>query len=281
MKRYISTSIVMTTILLGCSNLFENVAEKEFDKALYYQAQQDVLNGEYDDAIDIITHDTSDDFQTKRKVKFLLSQAYAGACGLDALDIITAIQDGASNILPIFLDAMTGTTVTDRGKCDLAITTLETIGDSGERSASENFFMVFAAFARIGAYLSVSGDADDDGAVDATFDPCDNTDLPSAQADAVVGSFAQALEALTDIIADGGDIGSSDIEDILDYCTTVSAINAAYDFCSQTDETTVTAQQRVVIRCLVDGPDLGFSISGNDLATCIDHAGGNTVCPGP
>lgn len=276
----ISIGFLSLSILMGCSNIMREYAEKDYDKAILYDAKQDILNGDYEDAIDRITNDLSDDYQDRRDVKFLLAQAYSGACGLDALDMLTTIASGATNFFPILLTAMVDATATERAFCDSALTTIHDIDIAADRTPSENFFALFAAFGKLGAYLAVSADADDNGTNDVGWEPCDNGDLPSAQVDQAVAAFGTAMTSLTQLVADDVDLGTSEITDISALCTLISAVDASYDICSQVDPTTVTARQRVALRCLFDGPDLGFTIQHANIAVCLDHAG-NAACPGP
>ncbi len=272
---------ILLLSLVGCSNLFENMAEKDFDKAIFYEAQRDLKNSDYDDAIDKIINDLSSAYQRKRTVRFVLAQAYAGSCGLDFLTMIDNIQNGAGNVLPLFMASMTGVTAADIDDCTNALTTLDKIGAIADRTANENLLTLFISMAKLGAVMSVFGDTDDDGTEDVGFDPCDNTDLPQANVDAGVSAFAHLITSTNALVNQGQDVGGSTVTDILTYCAQIDAIDPSYNLCTQLDESTVTSEHRVVLRCFIDGPDIGFDISGNSLAVCIDHVNGNVLCPGP
>lgn len=283
MKKVLHTflwSNVPLVMLLGllnasCANVFQEMADKESDKAKLYSARLKLDKSDWGGAIDLL-NSLSTTFQARRDVKALLASAYAGRCGLDFIDLSDKIQNaGATSFFPILLTAFRGKTSTNLADCLLAETTLNSIGATpSARDANENLLMAFVAMAKIGVILAERADGDADGVVDATFRPC-HTDgttgttqlpngpaLPYNDATELVTGLSQFMLNLAAV--GSGDAGGSTFDEIQAFCDLLADPPFSVDICSTTDRTAVTATQRRAIRAaLSDNSGFGFSIDND------------------
>lgn len=275
MKRLLILAFLLLNF--GCSeNLFDEIADKDTDEALYFQAKQEINARNYSAAITLLESLTVS-FRTSRERLPVYASAYSGRCGLEFLTLLNSLQNtGTSTVLGILMGAFPGAAKTGASgheDCTQATGILETIGNESERLGDENLLMAFTALSKIGTILSAFADTNNDGVADGTFDQCvDDTDnLPEARVRDIGASFATAILSL-------GAIGTSYIDGAL---TDVNAICAADPqlavFCTSTDPTSFTAAQVQALRYAIGSNDFGIdSCGGNNFTNC---ALANPACP--
>jgi hypothetical protein len=177
-------------------------ANKDSDKALYYEAKKLLDEQKYSEAITYLTQ-LSATFATDNKVRMTFASAYAGACGMEFITFFGNIKNGISGAFyKLFMNLFTNRAA-DANFCKLAELKIKEIGSTaiirdsvtGEHEA--NFFMAILAMAKAGALLRTKADLDNDGNKDATFDVCTNdatTGLTSTEIDELITSFGLFVE---------------------------------------------------------------------------------------
>jgi hypothetical protein len=276
MKKYLFILFLFT----GCSeNLFDEIADKDTNEAIFFDAQQQLNSRNYSAAISLLSS-LDPAFLANRNRIPIHASAYAGRCGLDflvLLDTLSNTPPGAT-VLSTLMAGFPAATKTGGGgheDCTLATDLLLGIGDETVRNGDENLLMAFSSLAKIGAILSAFADTDDDGVADAAFDICvdDDDNLPEARVRDVGASFATAILSL-------GAVGTSYVDD------SVASIQAICDFdpslaglCTKTDPSTFTGPEVQALRYAIGSSDFGVDRcdgTGNDFTAC---AAANPVCP--
>lgn len=272
--------ILLSSILLfslGCSeNLFDEIADKDTDEAIYFEAKQQINARNYSAAITLL-ESLSASFRTARERLPIYASAYSGRCGLEFLTLLNSLQNtGSSTVLGTLMGAFPGATksgASGHEDCTTATDALATIGNESVRDGDENLLMAFTALSKIGTILSAFADTDDDGAADGTFDQCvdDNNNLPEARVRDIGASFATAILSLTAI-------GTSYIDGALADVNALCALDPQLAaVCTSTDPASFTAAQVQALRYAIGSNDFGIdSCGGNDFTNC---AIANPACP--
>lgn len=177
-------------LLAGCSNIFEPASKKDSDAALFYQAELELDDQNYSDAV-VALDQLSTEGKALPRAKLLYASAYAGLCGVEFIPFFTTISEANldnASLFEAFLTSWTGETP-DVAQCDLAILKLQEIGatDDLRREAlgnnEANLLAAILSIAKIGGYLNAKADVDVDGVADAGIDYC---------ADLSTGGFSQS-----------------------------------------------------------------------------------------
>lgn len=198
-------------------NVFEDLASKDSDEALYIDAQKDIDALKWDDAIDILENQLSAGFKVRRDVLNTRAGAYAGKCGLKFTTLVNGLKNasgGSANIFPYIMNLFTGVTVTP-GACDSAISIMQQIGDVNARTADENLFLSILGLTRVATTLAAKLDSvNHDGVMDAGSNVCDEwiagvPQNPWTNAEAPLNSYLPPLAAPAHFLA------KSDIQKIV------------------------------------------------------------------
>lgn len=281
MRRLARVALVTAVALsnVTCSvNILENFADKNTNNAYIVDATKLINSGDYDAALEklnLITGAAAND----RKVKSLKASAYAGKCGLVFLPFVEALAAmGTTRLFPFLNSAFrAGTTTTKIDSCTTAEGLIESIGTTAERTSDENMLLVLVAFAKMGNILSYYADEADglqDGTVGGAYNVCTiggartlGGNIPSVDIDELVWSTVSAINNITAVTADV-DLGDASLASISSAC---SSLPLAYNFCSITSRSDITADFRKGMRSLlIENSAVGLGLS----------AGGFGVCPG-
>lgn len=168
----------------GCSNIFEETADKTTDAALYEEALKKVDALEFDAALSYFEQ-LSPSFAANNEVREQWAGALAGKCGLDFIEFFNTISSTGTGatLFQQFMASFVGKELSPE-HCVLAEEKINEISTSPlSRTSSQNLFMMILGMAKIGTLLRHEADnAEDSGlgdaAMDAGFDGClvDNTD---------------------------------------------------------------------------------------------------------
>jgi hypothetical protein len=194
---------------------------KDFDAALEKIA---LMTGEY---------------PTLRKVVKLKAEANAGLCGLEFLPFVTAMGDmGSTRFFPFLMSHFSAGTVAKIDYCKAAEDLIESIGSVTERTSDENMDLLLISFAKLGNVLSYYTDLDDNGTVDAAYNPC--TVGPATRTagpldDTDVREIGTALTLAIQNISAIGSSDELDLSAIETIETACASLPPGYDFCSITD----------------------------------------------
>ncbi|MGZ3805257.1 MAG: hypothetical protein ACXVB4_13670, partial [Pseudobdellovibrionaceae bacterium] len=161
------------------------------DEALFEDAQKMIDSADYTGAITKILATTTD-FQAEARVKESLAGAYAARCGMEFIPFVKNLTSGASSsFYQMAMKGFVGVGTANYADCKTAETIVESIGSIGNRSQSENLFLLVLEMAKIGNRARSVGDvlpvATGDGVVDAGFN-C-KTSVPIADAQEIIESF--------------------------------------------------------------------------------------------
>ena len=151
----------------SCTNVFKNFANQTTDEALAFDARKAINNEDYDSALTLLGT-MSADYRYSRNGVILATAAYAGKCGLNFSDFVSALSSssGSDPFLLQMMKLWTSTT-TDYTQCVLAQTEMERLASSySSRSPDDAFFMVVLGMVKLGTLLHEKADTDDNGVVD-------------------------------------------------------------------------------------------------------------------
>jgi hypothetical protein len=254
-------------------NILSTFADQTSDEALYYDAQKDVDNRDYNSALTRIA-DMSDAYAASAPVLRLKASAYGGLCGYDFLNFVQQLSAmGSTRLFPFLLASFDASVAGNIDYCKQAHDTLISIGSISERSPSDNFMIAMFGFAKIGNILSYYGDKTHAGSATAGFDPCtagtDRTTPGNQISDDDAREIGTGMTlALANLTAVSGSIsaGSAQLSSITAVC---SSLPPGYDFCAVTDPTAFTAQEVSGIRTLLNEDSsvgLGSNCTGDPTA---------------
>ncbi len=274
--------ILAFLLLCHCSeNLFDEIADKDTDEAIYFQAKQEINARNYTLAITLL-ESLSPSFIANPSRMPVYASAYSGRCGLEFLTLLTTMQNqGSSTFFGILMNAFPGALAANVQDCIDSENILQTIGDETVRSGDANLLAAFNGLAKIGTILSSLADTDDDGNADPSFEQCDiaNDDLP----DAMVRELGASLGVvLTSLGAIGTDYIDDSLSDISSLCAPPSPPEMAA-ICNKTEPGDFTADEVRFLRYAVGSNDIGIDScagGGNDLNSCaaIYEPGGAPDC---
>lgn len=258
--------VVLTTVSLfstSCRNMFTELADKETNAALYYQAQRLIDNGSYTEAIDIIEDQMSAAYAATREVRVTLASAYVGRCGLNFLNLADAIINNTNNSSPLELALSHMKSTTSEADCLQAETILRAASPTGNGVMSDDiddaFLMTFVSLAKIGAILERVGDTDNDGVINAGFSACTLSAADSRE----LGSAIMLL--YNNIASTGSDIATQ-LNDVATFCSNV--VVAAAGTCAKTDPASYSAAELKAINGVINYDPFGV---GSDASY--------TICP--
>lgn len=232
----ISCLLAVTNLSCG-GNVFEPMSNKTSHAAIMEEMKNLVNDQKFTEAITLFEGSTALTV-TDRTEKMIVASAYAGACGLTFADVFDSLATASGSPMWFMMSAFTSRVV-DPSKCYTAQQWIERIGAAGVRSTNENIAMFLIGFAKVGAYLRNRADTDPttgigNGTVDATFDSCDNTDLPRADVKQVITGFGLMIE---NIAALGTNISGSLSGDITSIGAGCTALGLS---CNVTDPTGIS-----------------------------------------
>jgi hypothetical protein len=211
-SRLLKSLLISVTLVgnLSCTgeNPFKDLASnRNSDQALFEDAQKLLDSRNYTAAIEKILA-TTPAFQAQSRVKDSLAGAYAARCGMEFLTFVTNLTGGSSQ--SFYKLAMNGFVQVDTSNfadCVQARDIVKSVGNVGQRSASENLFLAILGMAMLGNRVRANADklptTLGDGNVDAGFN-CGPTKFPIASAAATIEAFALILENLAGVAAIAG-----------------------------------------------------------------------------
>jgi hypothetical protein len=264
MKNYKPYLFFIFLFFAGCSdNIFREMADKDTDEALLYDAKTAVNHQDYDSAIDIINNRLGVSARQKTEAREVLASAYAGKCGLNFIDFVDGLTNATSGTaFQLASSPFVGRPVaTDY--CLQSLQTLDLIGTTAQRTPNENAFAAVVGMVLMGSATRLYTDdvpANGDGTPDAVDIACTLTDT---QIDYIVlgyGYMSSNFSAL------GSQIGASSgatFSDSIAACESIAGAN-----CEITDPAAITQPIRDTLRDLLNTQQYGvgsFDASNNTL----------------
>jgi hypothetical protein len=250
------TFLVTISILqLSCSgNIFSELGSKSSDDALFFDAKAAVDSQQYQSAIDIITLKMSVGAQAQTNVKEVLASGYAGKCGLNFINFVNSLATTVSGSAMILVSKPFVGVVVDPASCLKALQTLDTIGTTAQRTATDNAFASIIGMSMMGSAIRAYTDlvpTNGDGIQDAVNISCG---LTNTQIDYVVlgfGYMSQNFSYLT--AAQLGSTSQTTLNTVIATCTGLAG--AA---CTILDPALITNPVRDTLKDLMNTSDFGI-----------------------
>jgi hypothetical protein len=266
MKNLFLFIFILCFLNSSCVNLYEEMASKDTDAAILYSARMALAEGDWDTALSEFAR-LSATALAETDVIVDRASAYSGRCGLDFLALADMIDNiGSTNLMDLLSDNFIAVDASNSADCKLAEDLLKTVADANGVVSTERgqFLMAFSSLAKIGTILNNYSDTDDDGAVDAGWDPCDGngaTDLPANDVSEIGTAIVLFYKNL-----EGTSFGSAITAPIVSACTLIDG--SPFDFCDEIDTTGMTDQHRQAIRGMIRETDdgIGLAVSAGDAA---------------
>lgn len=245
-KQFLSLFLSFTVVLSGCSNIFEKMAVKDTDAALYEDATKALDASNWDLSLEKFGQ-LSPAYLESLEVKAKYAGALAGKCGMNFSSLLTSLSSADLSTTPAFkyfMNLFTDKTVNPT-YCTLAEAQIKQIWAQRTAKQSEQLFMVLLSMAKMGAYLRAKADKDGasslgDGSTDGTFNGCSNVDdtdhLTDAEVTEVITGFSLMLLNITAFTATTFSGVSGSITSITTACGLLTP-----NPCATTEASAVTA----------------------------------------
>lgn len=261
--------VALLALIAGCSgNLYGELADKDADTALIFDAKTALNNQNYDDAISLINNQVSASGQLRTEAREVLAGAYAGKCGLNFIDYIDRLVNATTGTaFELAAAPFIGLTV-DPSYCLLSLNTLELIGPTATRTTDQNIFASIVGMVLMGTATRVATDttpANGDGVPDSPNISCA---LTNSQVDQIVlgyGHMSKNFGALTS--AQLGSSSGAAFSDSIAACTAVAGSS-----CEITDPAQITPLIRNTIRDLMNTAEYGIGLANGSNPLLIPAA---------
>jgi hypothetical protein len=254
-------ALLVAIPFLGCSNIFQGVANKTSDEALFDDVQTLMDKQEWDEAITKLEA-MSTDYKARPDVIESWAGIYAGKCGLNFIDYFQALGDanlGGTTIFGYFMAAWSGETV-NPSYCTLAQAKMEEISalPSG-RTSGQNLFMAVLGMVKIGVYLKENFPADGVAASVCTSTP--SSDAVIKEVVTGMGLITTNITYLTAVLSNSSLTGSLD---------TVNTVCSSFPgACGKTDPDDVTTGDLDAFRDLLK-TDRTNPTAPLGIGNCVD-----------
>ena len=249
--------------LQGCSqNILNEVGNKNSDEALLFDAQTAVNAQQYDNAISILTQRVSASGQQSTRAREVLASGYAGKCGLNFINYVTALSTSVSGSTFVLVSGPFVTVPVSPDSCLSALQTLDLIGTNAQRTTNQNAFASIVGMVLMGSATRLYTDdapVNGNGLQDVVDASCALTDVQINKIILGYGYMAQNFSAIS------SQIGASSSTTISDSITTCTALAGAS--CSNTDPAQITVQMRGAMRDLMNTSQYGVGTANPLLIT--------------
>lgn len=266
MKKNIFLILFFIFTLVACENIFDEVAKKDTEQALFYEAKLKLNARDYSGAIAIM-QSLDPVFLARRDVSLVYASAFSGRCGLEFVELVQDLSNMGSATLFLFLmNTFVGGTDEKITDCLAAEARLKDIGNQTQRTSDENILMGFSSLTKVGTIVSRYADLNSDGITDPAFDHCSTAEFPDSAVREVGTGMANAILS---IAAVASDISSDALANITNSCNLTSELNV---FCTNTDPSVYSALEVSALRQLIGSSDSG-------IGACPAFLDPACVCP--
>ena len=245
---------LIMVFFVGCSaNVLNELANKNADDALIFDAKTALNAQQYDDAINILTQKLSSSGQQKSEAREVLASAYAGKCGLNFVDYVAGLSNAVSGTAFQLAEAPFVGVPVNSPYCLQSLQTLDLIGSSAVRTANQNAFASVVGMVLMGSATRLYTDdspTNGDGTPDAPNIACALTDPQIDQIILGYGYMSANYAAL------GSSIGASSGASFSGSIATCQAIAGAA--CQTTDPNSITTNMRDTMRDLLNTQQYGI-----------------------
>jgi hypothetical protein len=263
--------LLFTPLLLGfvsCQNLYWELADKNTDAALAYQAKMHIDKQEYSAAISVL-NTTSLSYQQSHDGRLNLATAYAGRCGLNLISLAETLADmGSSTLFKQLMLAFKDANVSAAQDCLSAENLLKAI-PAAQKTPSDHVFLAFVAMSKSAAYLAQSNANDGIGGVDVGFDAC-SSNAGDGIAEDDVKQIGSGLMMMLKGFEDSGSSALSNVTSVLTgLCSTFDNLvpggPPANSLCDLTEADDFGTDEAKVIRTMLLAEELGLNTCGGPI----------------
>ena len=242
------------------------MSSKTTDDALLEDATKAVNAERYQDAIDIINLEMSVGGQARADVKQVLANGYAGKCGLNFVNFVSGLSSSSSGTAFHLMAAPFVGEVVDPSSCLTALSTMDSIGTTAQRTADQNAFTSVVGMALMGTTIRLYTDAapastNGDGATDSANIACS---LTNAQMDLIILGFGYMAKNFSALSSQQlGSSSQASLSGVISVCSSVPGVT-----CVVTDQTQISTLLRDTMRDLLNTSDYGIgsvTTNGNPL----------------
>lgn len=132
-------------ICTSCDNVFDEVAKKDTEQAVYYEAKLALNERDYTSAISLL-QSLGPTFLAQRDVSLVYASAFSGRCGMEFVSLVDSLSNmGASNLFLFLMQTYTGAVDQNIADCLASEAILNGFGDYTQRIADENVLMGFSS----------------------------------------------------------------------------------------------------------------------------------------
>ena len=245
----------------GCPNAYSEMADKDSDAAIFYQAQMEIDIPNFTKALETLTSASAKGLAT-RPGRLVMASAYAGRCGLNLVDLATKISNGGTNtiyttLLAAFKTVATASTAPD--DCYQAEQNIVAI-PSASAQTDDYIFLAFNSLAKIGVTLAKVADLDDDGVVDPAFNAC------TTMTDADVRQVGTGLTlTMLGLSKSGFSVNGGNA--FTDVCTRLESVTGSAAICEKTNASDFSATELLALRAMMKSTEIGFGTCGGTLGS--------------
>lgn len=253
-------------VSVSCSNVFESFSETGSDEALLFQAKEALSAKNYSSVITIVESMTTEG-QADRSVRLVKASAFGGLCGVEFLSFLSAVANSsASTFFLTLMNTMSSADATKQGNCESAVDELRLISTTASsRTDDENMLMTVVALGTIGTILNKNADTDDNQAVDGSFNYCTTTS--DSDLNRLVASMAETFQSLESV--GSSTVANTDMSNLSSACTALAGETPPLDFCSKTDHTAVTSDERLGMKGVVGSDEsIGLATCDGSVVAC-------------
>ncbi len=261
--------LTLILIFSGCSNnILSELADKDTDDALLFDARESLNAQDYDNAIAIITTQMSAGGSQKVEAREVLASAYAGKCGLNFIDYTDRLAQAVSgSAFELVSSPFIGVEV-QPSLCLQSLQTLDLIGTTATRTTRQNSFAAIVGMVLMGSATRLYTDdnpVNGDGVQDAVNVSCG---LTNPQIDNVILGYAymaQNFSALSSSTIGGS--SSTTISDSINVCSSVAG-----SACTNTDPAQISSQMRDTMKDLLNTVEYGVGTADGSNPLLIPAA---------
>ncbi len=259
--------IIMTTclgfLMLSCGgNLYEASSSKTSREAIIEDISTLTNSLKFAEAILLIEQNPT--LIPTREDKLLFASAYAGSCGLTFATIFESLATATGSPMEFAKNAFTTRNIIP-SNCFKAQQWIEAIGINSFRNTNENIAMFLIGLAKIGTYLRNRADTDKNGVLDAGYDSCSATSLPTAEIKQIITGFGLMIQNAAAIGTNISPGLSASITNVNAACTALGLS------CTQTDPALVPDADATSFRDAIKSDkvlDLGIESCTPAASTC-------------
>ncbi|WP_409478006.1 hypothetical protein [Pseudobdellovibrio sp. HCB154] len=254
-------------------NVLSGLGSQTSDEYYLEEATKANNSQNYDYALDVLLNKLSAGAQARASTKELLASAYAGKCGFNFVEYVTALAESTGSPFNVVMQPFVQVAAAPE-YCLLALQTIDTIGTPSQRTTNQNTFSAITGLVLMGISLRAYADKDGtdnngDGLMDVDNMVCQAGQVSDDQMNDIIVGYGYFVTNFAYIGAMLGN-ATSGLDDSISMCTSIPTAD-----CDVTDKNSVNSDTRDIMRRLLNTTNYGIGDEQGDDAMEIAAA-----CPG-